>query len=266
MAVKHFLINPNIDLLDIEQSVLVQENKLNKSKAIWEEREIKAQKALEKECTLKHVHGRVIVKVDMQSKNRHTFANGLTIRRERAFNNFNFREVNPSNCIVVDAENIPKGAEILVDYTTIHDSYRIFSYDSGSNDIQYYSVEEVYCYGWKDESGVWQPLKNCEFGLRVYKPYEGRISHITPERIKDHLYCTTGELKGKVVHTLRGSDYCVVFQGTDGKEDNLIRFKHSSDPNFETEEVICINNDLTEQVHNNKLYVGLTAEKAKPLT
>lgn len=265
MSVKHFVVNPKKEVLSKDQLNLIYEHKLEIGAAIWDEREKKAQIALEKECPLKHTYGRVIVKVDMEMKNRYTFSNGLTIRRERKFNNFNFREVTPTNCIVVSAENIPKGSEILVDYTAIQDSYRIFGYDSGSYDVLYYSLRECDCFAWKDVFGNWLPLENSEFGLRVYRPYEGRLSFITPELLKDILYVTTGELKGYVVNTLKGCDYQIVFSDEQGKEKNIIRFRHSQDPTYNMEEVICINNELTDLLNEGKLIVGLTPTDAKTL-
>jgi hypothetical protein len=169
---------------------------------------------------LKCVHGRVIVKVNVETKNYHKFSDGTVIRRERKYNNFNFREVNPSNGFVVSAENIPAGAEVLFDYTSMHDSYKIFDYDSGSNDVNYYSIKEEECYAWRMGNDNWQPTKNCEFGLRVFIPYKGLIAGIEPTVIKDTLYATTGDFKGSIVRTLKGVDYAIVYQNDEGKKGN----------------------------------------------
>lgn len=257
MPVKHFVLDPSKKILskeDIEQIALDRELEVNET---FSKKEIKAKAVFDEDCPLKHVNGRVVVKIDMELKNNHTFSNGMVIRRERKYNNFNFREVNPTNAIVVSAENIPKGSEILVDYMSIHDSYRIFGYKSQSNDVQYYSIKEDECYAWKDSNGEFQPMPNFEFGLRVFEPYIGTIEGVDPKVIKDVLYITTGKLKGKVAHTLKGCDYTLVFQGSDGKEKNIIRFRHSEDENYPLEELIAISGDLTDKVNSGKLLVGL---------
>lgn len=262
---KYFQVSTEIQHCTKEESEAIHNSNMKLHNEAWVSRGTLAKKAIEKEVSLKHVYGKVVIKIDMESKNTHTFSDGTVIRRERKYNNFNFREVNPSNAIVISAENIPAGAEILVDYTSIHDSNRIFDYESGSLDINFYSVKEEECYAWREGKGEWKPTTNCEFGLRIYKPYEGVIKGVEPTFIKDILYVTTGNLKGNVVNTLKGCDYQIVFQNDEGKEGALIRFKHSEDEGFDREEIICINHELTEKVKKGKLYIGYTPSDAKPL-
>lgn len=262
---KYFQVNPHVSFSDKKVIAKITDEKLAFNKSNWDERETKAELALEKSSRLKHTFGRVVVKMDIQKKNRHTFSNGATIRRERGFNNFNFREVNPCNAIVVSAENMPIGAEVILDYTSFHDSNKIFDYDSGSIDVEFYSVKEYECYAWKIGESEWQPTKDCEFGLRVYRPHEGRLEHVTPERIKETLYVTTGSLKGFVVMTVRGADYQMVFTDDNGKEGNIIRFRHSDEPDYDKEEVICIHNEYTDLVNEGKLLIGLEPTKATKL-
>ena len=133
-------------------------------------------------------------------------------------------------------------------------------------DVKYFSIPEYECFAWKDKSGKWNPLKNFEFALRVFRPYEGFITGIEPEVVKDVLYVTTGALKGNVVNVLKASDYEIVFQNENGREGNLIRFRHSEDEDFDREEVICINHDLTEKVNDGKLLVGIEIKDAKTIT
>ncbi len=56
---------------------------------------------------LKHTEGRIIVSVDIEAKNYHTFAGGIVIRRERQFDNLNRRETEPVNGFVISAKYIP---------------------------------------------------------------------------------------------------------------------------------------------------------------
>ncbi len=262
---KYFQVNPTVEFSKKEVVEKLHTEKIEINGNAWVSRETLAEKAMQKECTLKHTEGRVILKIDIQSKNRYTFENGTTIRRERGFNNFNFREVNPSNAVVVSSDYIPKGANVLIDYTSFHDSNKIFDYDSGSGDIEFYSVKEYEVFGWKTDDTEWQPTKDSEFALRVFKPHEGLISGIAPALLKNHLYILTGELKGFIVMTVRASDYQIVFTDVDGKEGNIVRVKHSVEDNYDKEEIILINHELTEKLNNGELLIGLAPRDAKPL-
>lgn len=265
MPVKTFLLNPNIQPLSKEEISQIEQRNISVSASAWDSREQLAKEQLEQECNLIHTYGRVIVRVDMEAKNFHTFQDGTKIRRERQFNDFNRRVTQPSNATVISGEGIPKGSEILIAHNSTHDTNKIFSYKTTSPDIQYFSIPEYDCFAWRNEKREMQPMKNYEFGLRVYKPYTGRISFITPELIKNVLYLTTGYLKGQVVHTLLASDYEIVYQNTDGKEGNLVRIRHSEDPNFDREEVQAISHYLTEKVSQGTFHIGLTPENCKPL-
>jgi len=214
--------------------------------------------------SLKHIDKRVVVSVDVNFKNSHQFSDGTKIVLERQVNNFNKRETQPVNAIVISAEGIPEGAEVLVGHNSVHDVNRIFDYkplsgEALTGDIQYYSLPVDDCFAWRDKLGTLHPMKNFEFGLRVFKPYDGVITNVEPELIKDVLYVTTGNLAGNVCHCLKSSDYEIVFQGQDGREDRVIRFRHSDEEELEREELIAVNHELTELVKKGKLYVGLTA-------
>lgn len=218
---------------------------------------------------LKWVQGKVIISVDLESKNSHTFEDGTKIRLERQWNNLNKRETHPVNATVISGEGIKSGSQILIHPNMTHETYKIHDFSALSGDVEgsnvkYYSIPEEQCYAWLDGE-EWKPLKNFDFGLRVFMPYLGTIQGIEPSQIKDVLYATTGEFKGKVVHTLKACDYEIIFQGTNGREDRLIRFRHFPDQENEREEVIAIDNYLTNKVNSGELLVGLTPTKAKTI-
>lgn len=218
---------------------------------------------------LKCVQGKVIISVDLESKNSHTFEDGTKIRLERQWNNLNKRETHPVNATVISGDGMKSGSQILIHPNMTHDTYKINDYlplsgESEGGDIKYYSIPEEQCYAWLD-GDTWKPLKNFDFALRVFIPYKGLIDGIEPTLIKDVLYVTTGEFEGKVVHTLKSCDYEIIFQGTDGREDRLIRFRHFPNQEHEREEVIAIDDYLTEKVNNKELLVGLTPTKAKTI-
>lgn len=222
----------------------------------------------DKTISLKTVSGRVIVRIDIESKNSHTFSNGIKIRLERQFNNLNRRETEPTNAIVMSSEFIPEGSNVLVHQNATNEANRIYNYKQSSDigEIRYYSIPEDHCFVWKDMDGVWKPLPPYETALRIFRPYKGILSGIEPALIKDTLYVTSGELTGTVVATLKACDFQVVFQDSNGKEGNVIRFRPYGDDKHEREpEAIAILHKETKDIKNGKLFVGLTKSDCKSI-
>lgn len=215
--------------------------------------------------TLKHVEGRGIIKINMEGKNYHRFDDGTDIRIERKFNNFNFRETSPVNGIVISAENLPSGSEVLVDYHSVHDSNKIFDYKNKSVQVNYYSIKTEDCYLWRNE-GDWEPLPPYDLALRVFKKHQGIIDSIKPEVMPNILYVTTGKLKGKIVLTLLGCDYECVFQDVNGREGNKIRFLPFGNEVLNKEaEAICVREDLMKQLKNGNLLIGYNISNCQTL-
>lgn len=263
---KHFLTNTKIERLNSKEVEAIQSEK---STLLYEHKvalDNLAQEVLHEDDQIKCVPDKVIVKVDNNSKDYHTFEDGTKIARLRRFNNLNFRETNPVNAWVIDAENIPKGVEILVHHNSIHDSNKIFGYKDKSPDISYYSILINDCFLWKDEDGEWNPIEPFETALRVFKPYIGSLANIEPTLIPDTLYVTSGSLKGNIVKTLKACDFEVVFQGANGREQRIIRFrpngcaKSRRDP-----EAIAVLDDLNDLLKNGQLLVGLSPTDAKTI-
>lgn len=266
---KYFLINPykgESDSTAIEEirqgaeSILLNQDKEISTKRV---------KKIQDNDNLTHVEGKVIIKIDMDYKNSYQFQNGTTIRLERKFNNFNKRETEPVNAIVISGENIPKGAQILIDHKSLHETNRINDYKNSfenedSDKIRYYSIPDYECFAWREDKNDWQPLFPFEFALRVFKPYEGTIQGIEPTVLKDTLYVTTGELKGNIVKTLIASDYQVIFQGDDSREKYLIRFRPMGDEKRKMEpEAIAIMGDLNKKLKQGELLIGYSPTDAK---
>lgn len=264
---KYFLISPEVkpssnkDIQEIEMAHASIHEKL------WDKKRETSKEVIKDEVPLKWVEGRVIVKADLEYKNQVTFVNGTTIRLERKFNEFNRRITQPVNAIVVSAENIPTDAEILISHNALHDTNKIFSYKNltDTGDVKYYSLPETDCFAWRVGEGEFQPTKNFEFGLRVYEPYKGIMEGIDATLVKDVLYITTGELKGQVVHTLKASDYTIIYQGNDGREKHLIRCRHFGKELNEAEELVAISYSLTEKVKKSEFHIGLSEKDCKPL-
>jgi hypothetical protein len=220
---------------------------------------------------LKHVEGRIIASVDLQYKNWHTFSSGLKIRRERQYNELNRRITEPVNAIVIDAENIPVGSEILFHPNEIHDSNRIFNNEKLSGDetassVKYYSLNEGQCFIWRENSeSAWKPIKGFATGLRVFNPYFGAIQGILPEQIKNVLYITSGEYAGQICHTLKACDYEIIFQDSNGREGRIIRLRHYEGEYHDREEIIMVRHDLTNKLNNGELLIGLSPSDCKKL-
>lgn len=215
--------------------------------------------------SIKHTHGRVVIKIDIEGKNSHTFSDGTVIRLERNYNNFNKRETEPVNATVISAENIPTDAEILISHNALHEVNKINNYKAETVDIKYYSIPETDCFAWRDEKGELKPMKNFAFALRVFEPYKGILQGIEPKLIPKVLYITTGELSGNICHTLKAADYTIIFQDTNGREGNVIRCRHFEDEINEREEVVAISGSLTKKLKKGELLIGLSPTNCKPI-
>lgn len=262
---KYFVLNPK---LERQNKSAITEARLAREAISHEtflQNRAASETKLASEDNLTHIEGRVVVKIDIDSKDSWTFESGQKIEYKRRFNNFNQREASPVNCHVISGEGINKGAEILVHPNAIHESNRIYDYKDSNDTIRYYSILNEMCFAWHD-GNEWKPIEPFEFALRVYKQYEGVISNIDPEVIKNVLFVTTGEYKNKAVKTLVACDYEVIFQGRNGREQSLIRFRPSGDPKTKREEeAIAILDDITEGVLSGKYLVGYTISNAKTI-
>jgi hypothetical protein len=218
---------------------------------------------------LKAPLNRVIIKVDLESKNSHTFKDGTKLKLERVYDNFNMRYVKPVNAEVVDAAGIPVGSEILIHHNATHDTYKIFNYQKptaeASSDMQYFSIPIEECFMWRSEKGsTWNPLNNFITGLRLFEPYTGFLQGVEPTIVKNKIYVTSGDLAGNVVGTVVSSDYEIIYQNDDGTEGKIIRLRYYPEGN-ERNEVISIEHELTEKVVNGDLLVGYNISDAKKL-
>lgn len=220
---------------------------------------------LKEEVPLKHVYGRVIISIDLEGKNSHTFSNGQKIYIGRQFNNLNRRETEPVNAYVVSGEGINKGAEILIHPNAIHDSNKIFGYGEDETDVRYYSIPQEQCYLWRNEDYEWMPFPGYVTGLRVFKEYKGTLVGIDHELIPNVLYITSGEYANKVVRTLKACDYEIIFMGADGKEERVIRCRHFENEIHEREEIIAVDEVLTNQIIGKDLLVGISSSDAKSI-
>lgn len=222
---------------------------------------------------MKHVQGRIIVKADKDGKNWHTFSNGQRIRLEREYDNLDRKHTSQVLGEVISGEGLPAGAMILFHHNAMHPVNQIFNHTALNGEelasgVQVYSIPETECYLWKmTGEQKWKPLKGFATALRVFKPYEGFIEGVLPEKMNNILYITSGELKGKVCRTLKACDMPIIFNNEQGVEETIIRLRHfEGDELNEREEVIAIDNTLTKMVKSGKLLVGIDHNQCEKLT
>ena len=220
---------------------------------------------IKEKIDLKHTKGRIIISIDLEAKNSHTFEDGSKIYIGRQFNNLNRRETEPVNAYVIDAENMPNGAEVLIHPNAIIDSNKIFGFNDSATDVRYYSIPETHCFLWKIEDEDWKPITGFATGLRVFEEYKGTMVGIEHTQIKNVLYITSGKLNKKVVHTLKACDYEVIFMGKNGTEERVIRCRHFDNEDNEREEIVAIDSILTDKVIKGNLLVGVSSSDAKSI-
>lgn len=263
MASKYFIIDESVNSVAKETIEAIQVEKQQIKRSNYERQRLQAKEKITQEDSLKHVEGRVVIKVDLDSKDSWTFENGMKIEYKRQFNNFNERETKPVNAIVISGEGIKSGSEILVHPNVIHDSNRIFSYKESSDTVKYYSIHNDMCFAWHDGND-WQPLAPYSFALNVFKPYKGLLCGVQPTQLKDTLFVLDGELKNKVVKTIPFSSYVIVFQDKTGREGRIIRFRPFGDTKTKREEeAIAVLETESDAVFSGELIVGVDISDAK---
>jgi len=264
---KHFVINPKPEYGKGNW----RESELKVLSKQYKEQLAKKNKYNNKVYNLKHVSGRVIVKVDTEQKNFYTFSDGTTIRVERKYDNLDRSYTQQILGVVISAEHIPTDALLLFHFNSAHDSNLITNHSGLSGEevasgIKIYSFVEAECFLWKmvgDEE--WKPTKGFAIAERVYKPYEGRLVGLTPQLLKDTLFMKTGEYKGKIVKTLNACDYNILFRNEKGVDEHIVRCRHFENESHTREEIIAVDENLTEQLYEGKLWVGTTPQNAKPI-
>jgi len=221
---------------------------------------------------VKFVPGRIIVKSDRQQKNAYTFSDGTEIILERDWNNLDRKYTQQVFGVVVSAEEVPKDALILFHFNALSDTYKVFDHsylseDETKSEVEVFSIPEEQCYLWKMAGDTeWQPCKNYAVAERVFEPYKGSLEGIEPTKVKDTLFVKTGELKGKVVRTLKACDAEIIFRNEKGRDETIIRFRPFGDEEHGREpEAIAIDHNLTDLVNSGALLVGIEVNDAKQI-
>jgi hypothetical protein len=86
---------------------------------------------------------KIIVEVDLESKNSHTFQDGTKIRLERGYDNFNGRYTNPVNGVLIDGMGLKPGTPVIMHHNTIHDTNKVFAIRNKHQQAVEYYVDKV---------------------------------------------------------------------------------------------------------------------------
>lgn len=218
------------------------------------------------------VNDRVVILVDTEQKNFHSFNNGIIIRHERNWNNFDKKHTEQVMGTVISGGSIPEGALALLHHNATHEVNLVNNHGQLSGEdiasgMRIFSVPIADVFLWKEGGNDWMPCEGFAIAERVFEPYKGVIQNIPPKKLKDTLYIKTGEYAGLVVRTLKACDYEIIFrEPATGQERKIIRCRpNGSEKEGRDPEVIAIDNAATEKVKLRELLVGINESDAKPI-
>lgn len=211
-----------------------------------------------------------IIKINVKQRQTYAMENGKELYIQDGFN-FNLREDRGTRGYCVSCEGIPEGVEVLVNYLAMEASYdmpyqREFLTEEEIKEgyqLRHIPQDMIFCYLKNDE---WEPFGPVLITKRIFKPYDGPLVGIEPEKIKNRLYIVKGkdtwdgeekDLSGLVCAVTLNSDYQVHFHDANNRPQSLIRTLHR--------ELEAIDYSLTKEVEKGKYLVGNDIKDAKQL-
>jgi len=265
---KYFLVSNEVNSVSKEAIAEIEERSARNKQEHWEKTLADFQLELAKrKDAVTPANDRVLIIADLHSKSTYRFANGMEISLVRNVDNMNRRQTQPVNGIVLNAKNIPTGSEIIMHHNALDGNNELVNYKrlgEESQNVKYLSVPEHDCYLYRlPNSEKWLPCEGFATALRCYTPYSGIIEGIKPTRLKNRLLITSGKYKGQVCLVANGADYQMVFQGLNGREQNVIRLRTFEYENFERDEIIGVDHENTRLYNAGKLLAGITPDDAK---
>ena len=213
----------------------------------------------------------VIIKIQVTNKEIYNLAEGVDITISRGYE-FNRRLDYPSYGIIMDAKNIPTGAECLVHHNSTEACYIVpygneqLTEQEISDGFKVFSIDVDMCFVYRTDGGEWQPCEEYLITKRIFKKYSGKMVGIEPEVVKNRMFVVKGsdsydgevtDLSGLVLCTLVNCDYEIVYHNKQHKEERIIRTRHR--------EIEAIDYGMTEQVKKGKLMVGLNPSNCETL-
>lgn len=220
---------------------------------------------------MKAIGRNVLIKIQVSNKEKYNLAEGVDINIVRGFE-FNRRIDYPSYGVIIDAKNIPAGAECLVHHNSTESNYIVphgndyLTPEEIADGFKVFSIDVDMCFIYRVDEGEWQPCEEYLITSRLFKKYEGKMVGIEPEVVKNRMLVLNGvdkfdgeetDLSGLVVCTLVNCDYEIIYHNKKHKEERIIRTRHR--------EIEAIDYGLTEAVKKGKYLVGLSPTDCKAL-
>lgn len=203
-------------------------------------------------------HERILIKANREKKNSFQLTEDVNIKLVRGIENFDRKQTEPVQGIVVNSEIVPIGSEVLMAHNSLHPVNEIFDHKLELDDNEVlYAIPKREVYFYKEKGGNWKPLEGYLVILKLFKPYSGILQGIPPTEIVDKFWVVEGEYKHQVVIADKFCFYTIIFQGEKGREEHVSRMRSDE---FELH---GISGELTEHVLSGELLIGETAETAK---
>lgn len=220
---------------------------------------------------MKAIKGNVIIKMDVLQKWKYNLTEDIQIQIEKG-HDFNLRQDRPSRGYCINGDGIPYDAEVLVHHLTTEMNYEVpyiheFLTEKEIEDgFQIFNIPEDMVFAYRTDKKEWTPYKHFLITQRLFKEYEGPLTGMPKEKIKNRLLVVNGkdewdgeetDLSGKVMIVTENSDYEIIFHDTDNRPYSIIRTRQR--------ELVAIDEGLTKQVFDKKIFVGLDEKNCHPL-
>lgn len=220
---------------------------------------------------MKHLNEKILIKLDTTQKEKLEWVGGGVLKIERNFN-FNLREDRSSLAIVISGDGLPTGANILVHHLSgepmyLIDDPELLTKEETKEGYKVFSIPKDNAYFYQDpETKEWECCRYFLQSKRIYEPYNGVLTGIEHQLIKNRLYIVKGKVEedgmvddvsGKCCIVTPYSDYEIIYHDAEHKQGSLIRTR--------SREITAVDEGLTKRVLNGELLIGHSPKDAKPL-
>ncbi len=212
----------------------------------------------------------ILLKIQTKNKEIYNLTEDAQIEISKGFN-FNRREDYPSYGVVIDAQKIPAGAEVLVHHNSTEEAYRVPDYNflteqEKLDGWKVFTIDRDMVFVYRTDGKDWLPCEDFLITKRLFTPYKGKIAGVGNQRVKNRLFVVRGndvwdeketDLTGKVMVVTENSDYEIIFHNHEHREERLIRTRHR--------ELQAIDEGLTKKLKKGLVYLGLNETDCKPI-
>jgi len=195
---------------------------------------------------------RVLVKVPMDLKEFYQLADDVKLFWPRWINNFDGREDNPVNGVVVNGEGLEEGVEVLLEHNATHESNEIFDSDyplEPNFKLFSVAVTEVllwrYKYDKEDKLKGWQLYRNVMIVSNLFI-HRKSIIILEPEQIKNRVFVLRGQYENKALIVAKAVAYTIVYQEANGRDAQITIMKDTE--SIDVPVILGVDEGLTEKV------------------